>query len=284
MNNNGREQNNLFFWSDLIPKARLNRRNFIQKASLGAATGLVALGSLNPIEALASGSKSKSKMVNQYQGSDSQVVIDTITAKDFSNLLGGKVVGLSDKQLEQHFGLYKNYVNKTNMLNTEILKLDDKTLSESSSAYGALREMTLELSFSHNGVILHEMYFANLGKSSEPSESLKKLITRDFGSWDKFIQHFVAVGKSMRGWAIMGFDMLDGKLRNYGLDQHNEFMPAMFYPLLVLDVYEHAYMIDFGTARAKYLDVFMQNINWQSVDKRLMFAVHHLMSGPKITE
>jgi Fe-Mn family superoxide dismutase len=162
--------------------------------------------------------------------------------------------------------------------------LDDKTLGESNAAYGVLREMSVELSFCHNGVILHEMYFGNLGKNSEPSESLKKLITRDFGSWDKFIQHFVAMGKSMRGWAVMGFDMLDGKLRNYGLDQHHEFMPAMFYPLLVLDVYEHAYMIDFGTARAKYLDVFMQNINWQVVDKRLMFAVHNLMSGPKVTE
>ena len=87
----------------------------------------------------------------------------------------------------------------------------------------------------------------------------------------------------MRGWAMLGYDMLDGKLRTYGMDQHHEWAPIHVYPILLMDVYEHAYMIDYGTARAKYLDVFMANINWSVVNNRLLYAVHNIKTGPSAT-
>lgn len=212
-----------------------------------------------------------------------QETVDVVMAKDYSHLLGN-VEGLSDAQLKAHFKLYEGYVNKVNLLHKLIAEADDAKLAEANGTYAPFREMHVEQSFAHNGVVLHELYFANLGPKSQPSAELKAMINRDFGSWGNYVKHLVAVGKSMRGWAVTCFDLRDGHVRNFGLDTHNQWVPTMAYPILVLDVYEHAYMIDYGTDRGKYLDVFLANVNWNTVDKRLLYAVHHLATGPRITD
>lgn len=211
-----------------------------------------------------------------------QETVQTVTAKNYSHLLG-KLDGISENQLKAHFKLYEGYVNKINLLHQLIAKADEEALAGTNPTYAAYREMHVEQSYAHNGVVLHEMYFGNLGAGTQPSSEVKAMINRSFGSWDNYVRHLIAVGKSMRGWAITGFDMRTGHLRNFGLDLHNQWSPMHFYPVLVLDVYEHAYFMDYGTERAKYLDAFLKNVDWNAVQKRLLFAVHHLSSGPAST-
>ena len=257
------------------------RRQFLKQALL-AGGAVAAASTFKPIEAIAT--KAVSKPISEtLQPNAGQMVMDSLNAKDFSNLYGGNIPGLSDNQLKQHIGLYEGYVKKTNEINDKLYNLTVSDFSGANASYSTIRELLVERSFVHNGVILHELYFSNLGSNSTPSDGLKTLVNRDYGSWDNFMAQIIAAAKAMRGWVIIGFDMLDGKIHTYGLDTHSQGSPVMLYPLLVIDVYEHAYMIDFGTARAKYLDVLMANINWGAVNNRLMFAVHHLPSGANAT-
>jgi superoxide dismutase, Fe-Mn family len=209
--------------------------------------------------------------------------VEKLVPKDFSSLLG-HLDGISDNQLSQHFKLYEKYVGKANELHQAIANADEEMLKAANPTYSAFREMHAEQSYAHNGVVLHELYFGNLGAKGGVSSDFKAIVNRTFGSWDTYIKHLVAVGKSMRGWAITGFDARDGYVRNFGLDLHNQGMPTTFYPILVLDVYEHAYMVDYGIDRGKYLDAFLKNVNWETIDNRLMYAVHHMMAGADSTD
>ena len=134
-----------------------------------------------------------------------------------------------------------------------------------------------------NGAVLHELYFANLGVTDkEPKGVLKKMIDRDFGNLQNFIGHLKLVGKTFHGWSIAALNYRTGRINVYGLERHNLNVPTMVYPLLVLDVYEHAYMIDYGTDRKKYLDAFVANLDWKAVEERLEIAMK-VPSGEKIT-
>lgn len=270
-----------------ILTTELDRRDFLKVGAMAAGTtlALTSLGHAKDTAALPKdhpGIKSHQDTAGGMALLE-QEIVETLKPKDFTHLIG-QVDGLSETQLRNHFKLYEGYINKLNLLHQLIAKADQEMLSGANASYAPYREMHVEQSYAHNGVVLHELYFGNLGKASQPSKELQAVVNRSFGSWDNYVQHLVAVGKSMRGWAITGFDLRDGHIRNFGLDLHNQWSPMHFYPILVLDVYEHAYMIDYATDRAKYIDTFLKNIDWTAVDKRLMFAVHHLMAGPKATE
>lgn len=176
--------------------------------------------------------------------------------------------GISEKQISQHRDiLYAGYVNKLNEIE-EKLKTADTT--KANQAFSEFRALKVEESFALNGVVLHELYFENLGvKSAKPTGKLSDLMARDFGSFDKWIENLKACGMAARGWVILGLCTYDGKLHNYCLDAHNDRVPVNVIPILVLDVYEHAYVIDFGVKRAPYLDAFVKNINWDAAAKRL---------------
>ncbi len=178
--------------------------------------------------------------------------------------------GLSKNQIDQHLKLYEGYVNKTNGITESILNADP-------SDARTFRALHIDQSYSLNGALLHQYYFENIiGEPSAPSDWLKAIITKEFGSWDAFMNHFTTLGKKFRGWVVLGYNMLDHRVHNYGLDAHNEYYPAHVMPLLVMDVYEHAYMIDFGTNRGGYLDVFTNSIDWRVVEARLKaMALHY---------
>jgi len=204
----------------------------------------------------------------------------TIQAKTFPNL--AQVEGISKNQLDQHLELYHGYVKKINDLDTQIQSASDEMLTAANATYAPFRELHLEQTYALNGVILHEYYFENLGmdnggirKGPENTEFLHATILKEFGTWDHYVAHLKAVGKSARGWAITGYNMRDHRIHNYGLDMHNANVPIHVIPLLVLDVYEHAYMIDFGTKRPAYLDAFLRNVNWQVADERLKTMMFH---------
>lgn len=193
-------------------------------------------------------------------------------AKEFPNLSKG-ITGLSASQIEQHLKLYKGYIAKSNEIYD---KLKDVDLATANATYSPLRELLVEESFAMNGAIYHEFYFGNLGgKGGEPTGDLKNALEDRWGSTGKFMDYLKAAGKSMRGWVVIGYNTRGSHLSAFGLDSHNMFAPANVVPILVLDVYEHAYMVDYGIERPKYLDAFVNNLDWDVVAKRFDATKHH---------
>ena len=181
--------------------------------------------------------------------------------------LEGTLKGISDRQIQEHRDvLYAGYVNKLNEIQTK-LKAVAKTGNGTHSDY---RELKLEEAFACNGVTLHEAYFENLGGAeNKAAGAILKLIERDFGSFDIWKEDFGAAAASSRGWVVLALNLLDGRLHNYLCDRHDLGGIWWCLPLLVLDVYEHAYMIDYGVKRADYIKAFHENINWHAINQRI---------------
>jgi Fe-Mn family superoxide dismutase len=181
--------------------------------------------------------------------------------------------GISDQQIEYHFEThYKGYVNKINEIWTELQTVDRGKANQNYSNY---RELKVEESFNWMGVVLHELYFENIkdGQGMQPRKDLMKMIEESFGSFDKWREDFKACGMALRGWAVLVYDLSGKRLINNGLDAHNLYAFMNAIPLLVLDVYEHAYYIDQGPRRLPYIEAFFENVNWEVVGRRLENAV-----------
>ena len=176
--------------------------------------------------------------------------------------------GLSDNQISQHKDiLYVGYVNKLGEIEDK-LKTADR--SKANQIYSEYRGLKADETFALNGVVLHELYFENLGgRGGNPSGKIADFIKRDFASTEKWIEDFKACGIAVRGWVVLAYSFYDGMLHNYGADAHHFNFPAMAWPLLVMDVYEHAYTIDYGVKRPPYIEAFMKNVNWDAVNGRL---------------
>lgn len=169
--------------------------------------------------------------------------------------------GLSEKQLKEHHDvLYVGYVKKWNEIQ-EKLKTADRSLANATySEYGELKR---EETFALNGIKLHEGYFDNMvSGGSEPSGAVRTWIEEDFGSYAGWLEDFRALGVAARGWVILAMDLDDGKLYNYLCDSHNQGGVWNAVALLIMDVYEHAYFIDFATGRKAYIETFFQNVDW----------------------
>lgn len=197
--------------------------------------------------------------------------IDKYTAKDFSYFFK-TLDGFSEEQLKLHYGLYEGYIKKVNEVN-ELLKSAD--INSANHNYSEYRNLLVDLSHNLNGVILHELYFSNLtDKHTEPSEALKLIIERDFGSWENYLEDLKAAGMASRaGWAITGYNYRDGKIYNFAIDQHNIHVPVFVRPILILDTWEHAFGTDYGTNKKSYIEAFMKNINWHVVSVRFESAL-----------
>lgn len=188
------------------------------------------------------------------------------TANDYSNLLG--MEGFSETLLKNHFTLYHGYVNNTNKL-TQIL---DAMLKEDKTGTPEYAELKRRIGFEFNGMRLHEFYFGNLGGKDKPSDYQKatKIIEEDFGSFANWEKDFKATG-AMRGigWVILYQDNVNGRLFNQWINEHETGHFAGCTPVLVMDVFEHAFMTDYGLKRADYIAAFFKNICWDAVEKRL---------------
>jgi len=177
--------------------------------------------------------------------------------------------GLSEKQLKEHHDvLYAGYVKKTNEIR-EALKNADT--AGANATYSQLGELKREETFALNGVKLHEGYFDNIanGKGGEPTGAVRQWIEEDFGSVAKFLDDFRATGLAARGWVVLAFDLDEGKLRTYLCDSHNQGGVWNSVALLIMDVYEHAYFIDYATGRKSYIEAFMKLIDWEHVNRIL---------------
>lgn len=184
-------------------------------------------------------------------------------AKQFESING--VNGLSEKLMKEHYKLYEGYVKKANEI-TEKLKTVD--LSTANATQSDLRALKLGYSFAVNAIKSHEMYFENLsGSGNEPQGWIGSAIEKHFGSYENWLADMKATGLAARGWVWLAFDWQNGSLFNYLGDQHDAFPIWHATPLVALDVYEHAYMMDYGVARADYIEAFFKNLNWDDVEK-----------------
>ena len=198
--------------------------------------------------------------------------IGSYKARQF-NLSG--LNGISDQTLEMHFKLYEGYVKETNNLTeriTEFIK-DGNVDQDEMPAYS---ELTRRLGFEYNGMVLHEYYFDNLQSGGgtgnpQPTSEFQKAAAATFGSYDIWKADFVGIGK-MRGvgWAICNQNPANGRISNHWITLHETGNVAGFSPILVMDVWEHAFLLDYKPAeRPKYIEAFFSNINWTMVEERL---------------
>jgi Fe-Mn family superoxide dismutase len=179
--------------------------------------------------------------------------------------------GISDATLEMHFGLYEGYVKNTNLLNERLGEL--RAAGKNIGSDPAYAELVRRLGFEYNGMLLHEYYFDNL--TNAPKElgtgKLYNALGDAYGGFDAWKKDFVAVG-GMRGvgWAIAYRDDTNGQITNHWIGDHENGNLAGFTPIVVMDVWEHAFILDYkASERGKYIEAFFANLNWAASEERL---------------
>jgi superoxide dismutase, Fe-Mn family len=179
--------------------------------------------------------------------------------------------GISAEQLEQHFKLYQGYVTNTNTLNDKLVEL----MGEGKLGTPEYNELKRRFGFEYSGMRMHEFYFGNLVPNGTPlptSSELRRKIEADFGSYENWEKDFKATGM-MRGigWAVLYQDPHSKRLQNFWIGDHENGHPVGFQPILVMDVWEHAWTVDFKpTEKVKYIEAFFNNVNWQAAESRLV--------------
>lgn len=182
--------------------------------------------------------------------------------------------GISEKALAIHHDkLYAGYVTKANELQTHISALTDDQQQAANPTFSTVRSLKDAETFAVNGTYLHEWYFETLGGDGVPSGEIIRALTASFGSWDAFKVHFTACGMAARGWVVLCQDLHERALRIYTADAHHQGGVWGCLPILVLDVYEHAYFMDFGSDRAAYIKTWWNNLNWTKIEQRFQSII-----------
>jgi Fe-Mn family superoxide dismutase len=202
---------------------------------------------------------------SQAQGMEVRRPGEAFQPADFSKLL--KMEGFSDTLLQNHFKLYQGYVKNANALTEKL----NAMLKEGKTDTPEYAELKRRFGWEFNGMRLHEYYFGNLGgkKDLDQGSTLYAALVKEFGSYAQWKKDFIATG-SMRGigWVVLYLDTQTGRLFNCWVNEHDVGHLAGSKPLLILDVFEHAYMTDYQLDRARYIESFFKNINWETVVKR----------------
>ena len=250
----------------------VSRRQAIEAITVGGA-GL-ALASLAPVES-ASAEEGRGVIVAGEQAVDTSASARAFRGQHQPKPLpfdAAKLKGLSEKLIKSHWE--NNYSGAVKALNAVEQKLEamlkDKDLP--AYVYGDLKREELVRTGS---VILHEHYFANLGGDGKAGGKALDLLKQWFGSYEQWEAEFKKTANALSGgsgWAILSYNLHNGEVHNYWAWDHMHNAP-MGRPLLVLDMYEHSYHMDYGAAAAKYVDAFMQNVNWEEVNRRAESAM-----------
>jgi Fe-Mn family superoxide dismutase len=187
---------------------------------------------------------------------------------------GTSLIGTSEKaHTIHHDKLYVGYVNKRNEI---VEKLAAADLPSANATYSELRSLKAEETFAANGTILHEVYFDVVGEPNGEAPQLRARLAQDYSSFEQWKKIFTACGMASRGWVVLAWDTNERKLAVYTGDAHNQGGVWGCIPIIALDVYEHAYFIDFGSDRKAYLEAFWQNLNWPAAERRFKGAVNSL--------
>ncbi|MBU5688542.1 MAG: superoxide dismutase [Candidatus Aenigmatarchaeota archaeon] len=196
---------------------------------------------------------------------EKKVAIDFLSKKP--QLL--KMEGFSEKSLTEHMKLYQGYVNKYNEIMEKIENLGIDDVKSGNATFSQIRVLKVELTFAIGGIKNHEIYFDNLGgNGGKPKGKLLNQIEKDFGSFERWEAEFKGTAASARGWAWLVWDKDMKRLFNIIGDSQNTFPIWNSTPILALDMYEHAYWLDFQTNRAAYIEAFFKNIDWKNVEER----------------
>lgn len=195
----------------------------------------------------------------------------TYEPKSFDHLIG--LGGFSDEILRNHFTLYQGYVTNTNKL----LDLISELVKADKVATPEFAETSRRLGWEWNGMRLHELYFGNLTKSPAAlsgQSPLAQRITQDFGSFEAWAKEYKGIA-ALRGigWVVLYYDPSNDRLINVWINEHNANHLAGCVPILILDVFEHAFMLDYGLKRADYIAAFFKVINWSTANERLASSV-----------
>ena len=186
-----------------------------------------------------------------------------ITKKSFSY----NTRAFSEKAFNNHITLYNGYVDKNNEI-TEALKATPD-YAEANAVYSKLRSLKKGQTFTLDSVILHEEYFRNMSAATlTPGKNTLKLFDAYFGSYEKWLADFTATAKCARGWCVLAYDQRSKTAANFLSDSHDNGIISLSYPILVLDMYEHAYYMDYGTDKASYITNFVRSIDWAYVEAK----------------
>jgi superoxide dismutase, Fe-Mn family len=189
---------------------------------------------------------------------------EEITARELKPRLY-ELDGISREAVEAHFKLYQGYVAKRNEILGKLAEID---LASANQVYSEVRGLKVDLSFAIGGIKNHEIYFEHLGgDGGDPDGAFQQLVERDFGSASAWQADLRATGMAGRGWAWTAYDWDEGRLFNYIGDTQNTYPIWNATPLVALDVYEHAYFLDYQTDRASYIDAFFANLDWATVNE-----------------
>lgn len=187
-------------------------------------------------------------------------------AKNFEHLLG--TPGFSDQLLKNHFTLYQGYVKNTNKVRELLAELS----KAGKTGTPEFNELSRRFGWEFNGMHLHELYFGNMkngGVAFDESSDVGKKIVEQWGSFDAWVADFKATG-GLRGigWVVLYHDKEADCLFNVWINEHDGGHPAGENPLLIMDVWEHAFMVDYGLKKADYIESFMKAIDWSVVNER----------------
>lgn len=177
---------------------------------------------------------------------------------------------INREQFEAHIRLYEGYVNKINEIDQTLQ--NDPGRAEANATFSFYRECKRGETYALDGVILHELYFENIGGGGEinvPNPSVTERLEIDFGSYNKWEEDFIATARASRGWAVLCYDQRSYRLRNISLDSHDLGNIAYSAPILILDVYEHAYFLQYADGKNEYINRFMEDIDWEVVSNRM---------------
>jgi superoxide dismutase, Fe-Mn family len=181
-----------------------------------------------------------------------------------------KLNGISERTIREHYKLYEGYVNKANETREKLATVD---MAKGNSTYSEIRALKRGESYALNGAKLHELYFNQLGGNGKPSGELFRAIEKQYQSYERFGDEFKGTGLSARGWAILAYDIVQRELFIYATDDQHNGHVIQSVPILPMDVFEHAYYIDYGTSRAKYIDAFFNNLDWSVLNGRYTEAI-----------
>jgi len=187
-----------------------------------------------------------------------------IKAKHFEH----NTMAVSEKQFDQHLKLYSGYVTKTNQISSELAR--DPDTKDANATYSRYRCLKKGETFALDGVILHELYFQNMcNQQKVPNTKTTEMLNNSFGGYEKWSADFTACCEAARGWCVLAYEQRTNTYRNLLQDAHDYGVVYMAYPLLVMDMYEHAYFLDYGTNKDEYIKNFLASIDWDVIEKRI---------------
>jgi superoxide dismutase, Fe-Mn family len=192
-------------------------------------------------------------------------VPDSISDKVYST----ERVGISRKTHDEHLKLWQGYANKTNEIRKALAEMEVDP-SKANQIYSQMRALKVDYTFAYEGYLNHNIYFDTIGgNGGDATGAVAELIQQAYGSLEKWVADWKATGVAGRGWAYLAYDHEEQRVFNYIGDTQNTYPIWNHTCILAMDVYEHAYFLDFGTARAKYIDAYLQVIDWDAVNRRL---------------